>query len=57
MTELPDGPKVCNPPLRYSNDVTVPCIFQNALKFTWVSHLDEVLLNAFDGGLKPACKL
>ena len=30
---------------------------QSALKFTWVSNLDEVLLNAFDGGLKSVCKL
>lgn len=59
VVELSDGPKVC----AYSYTWVLPLwtIFlahiQSALKFTWVSNLDEVLLNAFDGGLKSVCKL
>ena len=34
-----------------------PCLSQNELTFTLVATLEEVLLQAFEGGLKPTSKL
>ena len=55
MSELPSGVKVqCT---SHHIHTSVFKYFQGELNFTLVSSLEEVLLHAFEGGLKPSSKL